>query len=593
MDTVNNHLEIPKISGGTPAHKTTQTDFHTVSSGSLGPHEVSHIDEVVIFTGHLSNREISVEKGRVVVKILPALPALNVAAQDENKRFCIRFHSIPMETRAGFGEEDLDWDTYAECQGLNRASMSVNTFPGDLFPQDPGVASQSIISGLAGSVDTLPGDLFSQNPGVASQSAISGLAGNGQPLSPVISEGSSSSCASTLEEVAAAGLATPDTLSYVDKTSSICRDSCQSFDSASSSFKPATASTFENGQMICELAEEIGDLSRCKEPISRVIFRKLVDYDPRKVPEWYKNKHDVNQSFKRTEMFMFQNFANWAGWLDANSKPMNLFPTSSKQLNTNFVVCVEDSSHAFERISNVAQMLASMKRHINEYFQGKYKKTISFVELYETLSFKPSDKKTIQDISQKGNSPLPANCLSGIVFFFHRLIWKLDKSIKTIQSTRDKAQITNKKTGSHKVAKKSIEDFNKLLNACVNYNLAVYLIERQFKLIDNQRSKKEMREKELRERGELCADTGSINSEDLHVLKQLRLIINAIEEEGRSIPKELRTTIDLFPRVLQGGSFEERVLGLLTNGSDYVSKPLNSIRSELNKILANHSNSPD
>ncbi|WBA88508.1 hypothetical protein [Endozoicomonas sp. GU-1] len=64
MDTVVNYTELPGLSGQTPVHKSTQTEPEAEASGSLGPYDVSRIDidEVVMFTGCLPDKEITVER---------------------------------------------------------------------------------------------------------------------------------------------------------------------------------------------------------------------------------------------------------------------------------------------------------------------------------------------------------------------------------------------------------------------------------------------------------------------------------------------------------------------------------------------------
>ncbi|WBA88510.1 hypothetical protein [Endozoicomonas sp. GU-1] len=75
--------------------------------------------------------------------------------------------------------------------------------------------------------------------------------------------------------------------------------------------------------------------------------------------------------------------------------------------------------------------------------------------------------------------------------------------------------------------------------------------------------------------------------EDLNVIKQLRVLIEALEEEGRAILSDYETCIDTLPRAVKGKSFAARVLNMSDNGN--ASKPLQDIKSTLTTVLKNHS----
>ncbi len=563
MDTVVNYTQSPDLSGQTPVHKSTQTEPDAGTSGSLGSYDVSRVDadEVVMFTGCLPDKEITVEKGRVVVKIYPTL---NVTAQNEEANgtsFSIRFRSLPVnqtstnltEAEDG-GREDLDWDYYVECAYVdNSESLPVNTASGSHSSGDSGIDSHSA----------------THVQSITRQSAL-----------PAMREDSVSSDTSVTEGFVP-GSALTVTSSSLDKMASLGRESCYSMDSNSSSLNSASNALFKHGQKICEIADMISVPGRRKAPLSRIIFNRLITYDPSTVPTWYKSKYTHIRSLITTvESFILKSAANGMGWRDANGKGMNLFTgpadLSSYPLSSKFVFWFENNTNVFECICEAANLLTSIESQVDRCFRGSSRTNpIDRVTLYETLSFKQSNKASIKSKSRSGDAQLLSDCSSAIFFYFSNFISKLELAIQSKKYKRDEASIA-RKIADHTILEKKRGNFD-LLNACVNYNLAVRLIKREYELIvlaqyDSERRADEPLDVE-------------VEPGDLDVIKQLLVLIEALEEEARAILSNYKTCIDTLPRAVKGKSFEERVLQMFDNAS----KPLQDIKSTLTTVMKNHS----
>ncbi|WP_257294116.1 hypothetical protein [Endozoicomonas sp. YOMI1] len=579
MDTGINHTELFDLSGRTTVHKSTQTDTYATSSGFLGPYEVSRVDEVVTFTGCLSDNKISLEKGRVVVKILPALNFTSQDEGDSSKSFSIRFQSLPTNQASVNATEESDGEVFTPDSRdewitlYDDASISGNTVPGVQISRDSGVDSHSVV----------------HFPSVTGQPVLAGMSEDSVSLDTSVSEGSFS------------GSALTGTTSSPDRASSLDRKSYYSLNSNSSPLDSATDSLiatcqeirlittdqkicpFTNGQIICEIAEKIRDSRPCNDPVSRVITSNLITYDPDKAPDWYINKYEFQQSLRDyIEIFMLKSFARLMG-CHAKGNRINIFAGSGNRLSPKFIFWIEHDSSAFEWISEASQMLASFKRDIDQCFRWGTKTFISRLELYESLSFKESDKATFKSINQKAESPLPSDCYPGIIFYFRHLMSKLEETIKTEKCSAGKREIA-RKIADYKISQKQRGNFD-LLNACANYNVAVDLIEKEYKSTGLSQYDSKRRTLNV-----LSAEDNYslVAPGELDVIRQLLFLIEALEEEGRGIISEYETSIDALPRALQGRSFEERVLHMFDNGNGYVSRPLKSIKSTLNNVLANH-----
>ncbi|WBA80943.1 hypothetical protein [Endozoicomonas sp. GU-1] len=515
MDAVINQTELVDLSGQTPVHKSTQTNADAASSGSLGPYEVSRIEEVVTFTGSLPENKISLKKGRIVVKIQPALNFTSLDDEDNRKSFSIRFQSLPTNQSSVNGAEDIG---------------------GGNFTSDTSISDRSFCgSGSIGTTSSL------------------------------------------------------DRRSSADRKShySLTSDS-MSRDSTTNSLLKSDQKTyrFTNGQVIREIAKKIR--RPCSSSVSEVIINKFITYDPDKAPDWYKNKYEFNPSLRTyIEIFMLKNFAFWMAWVDADGHRKNLFSGSGIQLSPKFVLWIENNMSAFERICESGDMLINIERHIDQCLRGTVKKSISRVEIYESLSFKKIDKASINSINQKGNSPLPQDCHHGIIFYFRNLVSRLMNMIKTEKYTSGKREI-HRKIADYTIMQKDKGNFD-LLKACTNYNVAVRLLAKEFESsgLAEYDSKKRID-------GELCPEVNYslVDPGHLDVIEQLIFLIETIEKEGRGIISEYKKSIDALPRAIEGNTFEERTLHMFDSGNGYVSRPLNSIKSTLNKILANHPDNP-
>ncbi|WP_163370770.1 hypothetical protein [Endozoicomonas acroporae] len=515
MDAVINQTESVDLSGRTPVHKSTQTNADSASSGSMGPYDVSRREEVVTFTGSLPDNKISLERGRIVVKIQPALNFTSLNDEDSRKSFSIRFQSLPTNQSSVNGAEDIGGGDFS-----SDTSISDISFNG------------------SGSIGTT----------------------------------------STLER-----RSSTDRRSRYSSTSDN-----RSLDSATGSLLKSDQKTyrFTNGQVIREIAEKIR--RPCNGSVSEVIISKLVTYDPDKAPDWYKNKYEFNPSLRtHIEIFMLKNFALWMAWVDADGHRKNLFSGSGTQLSPKFVLWIENNMSAFERICEAVELLINIERHIDQCLRGKIKKSMSSVEIYESLSFKESDKASIDSINQKGKSTLPQDCYHGIVFYFRNLTSRLMEMIKTEKYTTGKREI-HRKIADHTIMQKNKGNFD-LLKSCTNYNVAVRLIEKEYESsgLAEYDSKKRID-------GRLCPEVNYslVDPGHLDVIEQFIFLIETIEKEGRGIISEYKKSIDALPRAIEGNTFEERTLHMFDNGNGFVSRPLNSIKSTLNKILANHPDNP-
>ncbi|WP_257264163.1 hypothetical protein [Endozoicomonas sp. ONNA2] len=550
MDNVINHTVLPE----TVVNKSTQTDCDAPSSGSLGPYEISHVDEVVTFTGCLPDKEISVEKGRVVVTIRPALNVTARDADDNNRSFSIRFQSLPSNQasvnviRESSDSEDLAPD---KCVMLsNDASISGKTVPESHIYQ------------------------------------VSSVGNTRRPVLSEISMDSVSSNASLTE-----GLDTSSALTA--RSSSLGKQSLSSNCSDNTSFLNfASSDRFRNGQKICKIVEMRRDPHRCKNPVSRVISSSLINYDPGTVPGWYKSEYSQAQFvITEVESFILKSFANYMGWLDANGKGKNIFTgsanVSSNPLRSQFVDWFETDARALECICEVARLLANAESQVDQCFRGSSKTNpISRVNLYQTLSFKKSNKEFIKSKSRSGDLQLLSDCSSAIFFFFSNFVSKLESAIESKKQKAEKAAIARKRA-DHKVPEKKKGIFD-LLKACANYNLAVQLIDREIKRAGLAQQDSERMADEMPNEGSHVVDYTRVEPGDLHVMRQLLVLIENLEKEGLAILSDYQTFIEALPRAVEGKKFEQRVLRMFDNGNGYVSEPLHSMKSTLTAILENN-----
>ncbi|USE37182.1 hypothetical protein [Endozoicomonas sp. SCSIO W0465] len=542
----------------TPVHNSTQTESGEGSPGAMGPYDVRRMDNVVMFTGHLPDqREISVQKqkDRVVVKFFPGLNSETGNEDCLKKSFSIRFQSVPVgqgsvDGSVGSDGEDLVWDDFRESAELHSNNLDISEEAVFLTQRarDSGIVRSPKDSALIG---TEPSDL---------SEALRNL---------------SSSRVDTVSE----------TGSYCSSTGampSLDRQSNSSLDTANSSSNSATASgsLFRNGRQICEIAEMISDSRQCLEPVSRQIFSRLITYDPHVVPGWFKKYQSPSLTITTVENFLLQSFAKWMGWLDADGKNMNLFTGTSHRLSPKFIFWLENNTSAFECISQAAQLHANVRRDVHRCFCGEIR-VIDRVQLYETLSFKQGDKASLKNKS--GNLQLLSECSSAIFFYFRNFVSKIAEVIESKKYRAEKAAVA-RKIAVHTILEKQRGNID-LLKACVSYNLAVMLIEKEYASTGLAKY-----DASRRVNGQLDfeVDYSRIEPNNLEVIKKLIILIEALEDEGRVIIENYKDTIDALPRVRDGKSFEERVLQMCKYDTGYASSPLQGIKSTLRAILENH-----
>ncbi|WBA88509.1 hypothetical protein [Endozoicomonas sp. GU-1] len=320
------------------------------------------------------------------------------------------------------GREDFDWDYYVESANVdNSESTPVNTASGSHSSGDSGIDSPS-----AAHV----------------QRVIR------QPVLPAMREDSISSDTSVSEGFVP-GSALTVTSSSLDKNASP-RESCYSMDSNSSSLNSASNVLFRHGHKICEIADMISVPGPRKASVSRMIFSRLITYDPSSVPPWYKSKYvHIRSLITNVESFILKSAANGMGWCDANGKGMNLFTgpadLSSYPLSSKFVFRFENNTSIFECLCEAANLLTSVESQVDRCFRGSTRTNpIDRVTLYETLSFKQSNKESIKNKSRSGDAQLLSDCSSAIFFYFSNLISKLESAIQSKKYNRDEAAIARK-----------------------------------------------------------------------------------------------------------------------------------------------------
>ncbi len=566
MDTAMSKPAVAQASTQIPIHVSTQTDSvaEAENFGGLGHHKVRIAEGVVSFTDSLlANNKIHIERyrERVVVKILPGLTELHNHSGERNKS-PVSFHvSLPNQAPAdeveGNGSVRLSWDSDTAGLSLSESESSpalrdVNTLR--QITEDSGFSSQ-VMPVMAGSEQSM------------------------QPECDVISDSFDDDQISSVLTVNTE--ADSDSLS-TGKTASLGKASLSSMGSVSSSsaFGSVSQSQFMNGQKICAVAEKITNPGQCKETTSRMIFDGLITYDPKRLPNWYRDKYQGGRlSTDAVENFMLRTFAKWMGWVDDRGKCMNPFTGLSGGLNTRFIFWLENNITAFERISEVTQLLANAQRDIGQCFRGLIK-NIDRAQLYETLSFKKVNKDELKQKSKSGSLKYLADCSPAIFFYSHELMSKIDVARKSDKHRLKKTKLLSR-IADYTILEKQRGNLD-LLNACVNYNLAVQLIEREYRLADLGQYDSERRVKGM---VSCNTDYSRFECEDLEIIKHLLFLIEAIEKEVKSILNEYKTCIDGLPRALEGKSFEERVLHLCKDENGYTSEPLKGIKSTLRRIL--------
>ena len=358
---------------------------------------------------------------------------------------------------------------------------------------------------------------------------------------------------------------------------------------------------FPNGNSIRAIAGQINSPSQVGRPVSDLILNKLNTYNPGSPPAWYKEQYNLSAnwmwrtslerinncgpSFSVVTGIMLNCFAKWAGWTDEAGKCKKMIAESEACLDARFLLFLQNDINVFERLSEVSQTVACVERDICEIFQGKAKSDDNIIVIYETLSFRRwrgrSRKQFNQNVA-KNPERYRAECDAGVVFFFR----ELSQMIKEAEGF-EKYQ-SKKKEILAKCARLGLLHMEKqpskiaLLIACINYNLAVYLIEKEYGLaclseFDSAR----------RVAGKLSVSTDydRFSDEDLATMQDLLKVIDALEQEVQELLNTYEKDINCQPRLKADQSFEQRVLHLSSNGHGYFSKPLSGIKTTLLNIL--------
>lgn len=358
---------------------------------------------------------------------------------------------------------------------------------------------------------------------------------------------------------------------------------------------------FPNGKSIRAIAGQINGLSQVKTSVSDLILDKLNTYNPGSPPSWYKEQYNLNASWMwRTSLerinncgpsfgvvtgIMLNSFAKWAGWTDGANKCRKMVAESEACLDAPFLFFLQNDVNVFERLSEVSQTVACVERDICEIFKGKAKGDDNIIVIYETLSFRRWKGKSRKQFNQNVTTDpewYRAQCDAGVVFFFREFSQmikeaegfdKYQKKRKEILAKCSRLGLLHMEKQPSKIA---------LLIACINYNLAVYLIEKEYGLACLSEY-----DPARRVAGKLSVSTDydRFTDEDLATMRDLLKLIDALEQEVQELLNTYEKDIDCQPRRKGGQSFEQRVLHLSSNGCGYFSKPLSGIKATLLNIL--------
>ena len=358
---------------------------------------------------------------------------------------------------------------------------------------------------------------------------------------------------------------------------------------------------FPNGTSIRAIAGQInGPSQEKKRSVSDLILKKLNTYNPGSPPAWYKEQYNLTAnwmwrtslerinncgpSFSIVTGIMLNCIAKWAGWTDEAGKCKKVVAESEACLDARFLLFLQNDINVFERLSEVSQTVACVERDICEIFQGKAKGD-DIIVMYETLSFRSLRGRSRKHFRQSvATNPerYRAQCDAGVVFFFRELsqMIKEAESFEKYQSKRKEILAKCSRLGLLHMEKQSSKIA--LLIACINYNLAVYLIEKEYR----QACLSEY-DPARRVAGKLSVSTDyeRFTDEDLATMRDLLKLLDALEQEVLELLNTFEKDINCQPRSRDGLSFEERVLHLSLNGGRYFSKPLSGIKATLLNIL--------
>lgn len=357
---------------------------------------------------------------------------------------------------------------------------------------------------------------------------------------------------------------------------------------------------FRHGSRIRAIAAQIDSVMAAKKPVSGLILNKLNVYNPASPPTWYKEQYNLNATWMwRTSMesvtnrgysfgivtnFMLSCLAKWVGWADEAGKCKKLVAESETCLDARFMLFLQNDVNGFERLSEVSQTIACVERDLCETFQGKVKGD-DVILIYETLSFKSLkglDRKDFHQSAFGERERYRANCDAGVVFFFRELcqMIKEAESFDKYQGKRKEILARCYRLGLLNMAQPASK--TALLVACIDYNLAVYLIEKEY----CQSGLSEF-DSARRVDGKLSGSTDydRFSNEELGIMQDLLKLIDALEQEVQELLTTFEKDINGQPRIKDYKSFEQRVLHLSPSGGGYVSGPLRGIKATLLNIL--------
>ena len=377
------------------------------------------------------------------------------------------------------------------------------------------------------------------------------------------------------------------------------RQSVNSTDSTERSLS-GPACRFLYGNRISAIAAQISNVSQATVLASEQILNKLNTYNPGNPPLWYRDKYNLNATsvwqsgsgsiansslaFKGVTIFMLNCFAKWAGWTDETGKCKKVMAESEVCLDARFLLFLQNDTNGFERLSEVSQTITCVERDICESFQGKTKGD-DVITIFETLSFKSLRGQSRKDFNQNAireGEKYKFYCDAGVIFFFREMCQMIKEveSFDKYQSKRKEILVKCARLGLMHVDQSASKIA--LLIACVNYNLAVHLIEKEYR-----RAGLTEFDSARRVDGRLSASTDydRFADEDLSIMRDLLKLVDALELEVQELLRVYEKEINRQPRLKDRRSFEQRVLHLIPDGSGYISEPLKGIKATLSSIL--------
>lgn len=589
MDTVTNNPIVKDASTQILTHVSTQTDSGSGAEnyGTLGSHKVRVSKrQTVTFSGNLSDKKIHADAhgDRITVKIDPRhlLYRDDDSAGGDDKSFSISFQSLPLNPESVCEVEEKEHDALSwglpvslELSQTTPSLEKVETLRQS--SEDPGFSSlvMPVMTDSEPSIETEHDDLLSNV-------SLDSFNDDQARLSLNINSDVDSDSAST------------------GKTASLSRQSLSSMDSFNHSFasRADLQCRFTNGKQIKEIVQIINKNMEVSEKASTIIFDKLVKYNVLKPPEWFRCDYGnkTGPALRVNTRFMLEKCSECAGWFSSVKEAGTSLPVFSGKDDYDFhpklISYIFNKYHSFEFIAEVSQFQSLLfNNSIILQLRGD-KNDMDLKCFYETLSFRKlskrrggsSNKEFLRCI--KGNEKkYRSNCYPASLFFIKEFSLILDKSSSPVKKLKkfDDVLFKSSPDGSHEVDKNYS---SKLLMACVNFNLAVQLIENQFKLANLDKFQSKRHSDGVQIKG--VTDYSEITDSDQDVMSHLLRIIDALEEEANQMVIQWKSEIDQLPRADKGGrGFEERVLGLKEDNDSYIIKIFIPIRAIFNNILGN------